>query len=406
MAGFRSIFLRFSITRRAYRDGQNDYLINGQRVRLREISELLAQSGLAERTYTIIGQGLVDAALALKPEERRRLFEEAAGIGLYRARREEALNHLGVTERNIERVKDILVELEPRLKSLEKQAHRAMEYEQIKADLRVLLRDWYGYHWHHSQEELTRAHEITKNQEARLFDVRKKYREINETVQSLRERIHAQRDQLNKWHSQSAECHNHLEKINRDLAVLSERQSAFLNQEKIAKEDLRRLEDESQELAQFLENAEQEKKDLEGDLEQAARNSIEARNKLQNQQNERVKLEKNLRENRQSLVSMETRKIQTKAHVDELANRLEQRKKEIEKTQFSIAANQDEFHESKVLLDTSTLEFSGLVAEIQVGENELIDIRREIKDLEKQQKDLNNEQMTLETRKIQGECSN
>src|SRR5512138_2232497 len=105
-------FSEVAITRRAYRDGQNEYLINGQRVRLREISELLAQSGLAERTYTIIGQGLVDAALALKAEERRRLFEEAAGIGLHRARREEALRRLENTRHNLERVEDILAELQ------------------------------------------------------------------------------------------------------------------------------------------------------------------------------------------------------------------------------------------------------------------------------------------------------
>ena len=78
-------FSEVAITRRAYRDGQNEYLINNQKVRLRDVSELLSQSGLAERTYTIIGQGVVDAALALKAEERRRLFEEAAGIGLHRS---------------------------------------------------------------------------------------------------------------------------------------------------------------------------------------------------------------------------------------------------------------------------------------------------------------------------------
>jgi chromosome segregation protein len=100
-----------SLARRAYRDGNNEYLLNGQRVRLKETTELLAQSGLAERTYTIIGQGLVDAALSLKPEERRRFFEEAAGIGLYRTRREDTLNRLDATHRNLERVQDILAEL-------------------------------------------------------------------------------------------------------------------------------------------------------------------------------------------------------------------------------------------------------------------------------------------------------
>src|SRR3990170_4521150 len=81
-------FSEVTITRQAYRDGQNEYLINGQRVRLRDVAELLSRCGLAERTYTIIGQGLVDAALSLKAEERRRLFEEAAGIGAYRSRRD------------------------------------------------------------------------------------------------------------------------------------------------------------------------------------------------------------------------------------------------------------------------------------------------------------------------------
>ena len=116
-----------AVTRRAYRDGQNEYLINGQRVRLKDVSELLAQSGLAERTYTIIGQGVVDAALALRADERRRLFEEAAGIGLHRSRREEALRRLETTRRNLDRVKDILVELQPRLRSLERQARRTQE---------------------------------------------------------------------------------------------------------------------------------------------------------------------------------------------------------------------------------------------------------------------------------------
>ncbi len=107
-------FSEVSITRRAYRDSNNEYLLNGQRVRLRDIAELLGNSGLSERTYTIIGQGLVDATLALKADERRLLFEEAAGIGLYRARRDEANKRLETTFRNLERVEDILAELKPR----------------------------------------------------------------------------------------------------------------------------------------------------------------------------------------------------------------------------------------------------------------------------------------------------
>ena len=147
-------YVEVAITRRAYRDGQNEYLINGQKVRLKDVNEMLAQSGLSERTYTIIGQGLIDNALSASPEDRRRFFEEAAGIGLFRSRREEALIRLKETARNLERVNDILSELEPRVHSLERQAKRAAEYAHVTDELKLLLREWYGYHWHHAQQDL------------------------------------------------------------------------------------------------------------------------------------------------------------------------------------------------------------------------------------------------------------
>src|SRR5574341_1018037 len=161
-------FTEVGVTRRAYRDGHNEYLLNGQQVRLRDLNELLAASGLSERTYTIIGQGLVDASLALKADERRRLFEEAAGVGLYRVRREEALKRLEATSHNLERVLDILSELEPRLRSLERQAKRANEYARAQADLKIILREWYGYHWHRAQQELASSRESVKQPEVRL----------------------------------------------------------------------------------------------------------------------------------------------------------------------------------------------------------------------------------------------
>lgn len=178
-------FTEVSITRRAYRDGQNEYLLNGQRVRLRDIRELLAGAGLAEQSYTIIGQGLVDAALSLKADERRVLFEEAAGIGLYRARREEALRRLETTKRNLERVQDILAELRPRLRSLERQAQRAREYEQVRADLRLILREWYGYHWYRAQEELTEARRLFQEQEEALTAAQEREEALNRQISSV-----------------------------------------------------------------------------------------------------------------------------------------------------------------------------------------------------------------------------
>ena len=200
-------FNEVAITRRAYRDGENEYLINNQRVRLKEINELLSQTGLSERTYTVIGQGLVDAALSLKPEERRKFFEEAAGIGLYRSRRDESLNRLENTKRNIERVNDILTEIKPRISSLERQARKAQEFERIKADLRILLRDWYGYQWHKTQKEYITPREGLKYEEILLENAQKKLREIEDRDNITREEVSIIRKRLDDWHRKMAELH-------------------------------------------------------------------------------------------------------------------------------------------------------------------------------------------------------
>ncbi len=233
-----------SISRRAYRDGQNEYLINGQRVRLRDVSELLAKSGLAERTYTIIGQGLVDAALALRADERRRLFEEAAGIGLYRSRREEAIRRLETTRRNLERVKDIMAELRPRLRSLERQARRAQEYDQVREDLQILLREWYGYHWHNSQQELVKLQEISRTQEGNLETARKKQGEIDSQLSVYRSRSLELRNGLNEHNRNMAALHANREKTSRDLAVLDERRRSLERQQDDLRRNSDRLEEE------------------------------------------------------------------------------------------------------------------------------------------------------------------
>src|SRR3990172_1117602 len=186
-------FSEVSIARRAYRDGENEYLLNGQRVRLRDISELLARCGLAERTYTIIGQGLIDTALSLKADERRALFEEAAGIGVYRHKSEDALRKLEATQRNLERVLDILAEIKPRLRSLERQAQRARDFHLVKDDLHAMLKVWYGYHWHRAVEAVEQAKAEADLTQGELTDLQGKQEGYDQEVAGLRTRASALR---------------------------------------------------------------------------------------------------------------------------------------------------------------------------------------------------------------------
>lgn len=385
-----------SLARRAYRDGNNEYLINNQRVRLKEISELLAQSGLAERTYTIIGQGLVDAALSLKPEERRRFFEEAAGIGLYRSRREDALNRLETTKRNLERVQDILVELEPRLATLERQARRAAEYERIKADLRILLRDWYGYYWHHSNAELAHARETLKAQEARLELARGRMEQVTSEVDALRARIQTARMSLNEWHTQSAEVHRQWEQVSRNLAVLEERQRALSNSQAGLTADLTRLSEEEQVQLNRLANLESEQNRLQQELDDANRQLAEAQQLLQIRQKERDRVETLLREARRVLVNLETGQVQGKAHLSEVASRLEGLRRTLENYRSSLKTDEQAVVQAQTLVERAKNHRGEAEKELHQFEEELVVQRRQLTSLENERRNLQDVRARLE----------
>ena len=217
-------FSEVSIGRRAFRDGQNEYILNGQKVRLRDVNELLAKTGLAERTYTIIGQGLVDAALSLRADQRRQLFEEAAGIGLYRSRREEALRRLDTTRRNLERVQDILTELRPRVRSLKRQVDRSKDFDQVRDDLQELLRIWYGFHWYELAEDVAGVTVQADEQAKRRDGLRKEQNETEEQIRSVRAKVDQLRSQLRAWSQQASEIHQEHERLGRQQAIAEERQ--------------------------------------------------------------------------------------------------------------------------------------------------------------------------------------
>ncbi|CAA9536939.1 MAG: Chromosome partition protein smc [uncultured Thermomicrobiales bacterium] len=130
-------FAEVAVTRRAFRGGENHYLINGKRVRLKDVALLTAGLG---QGHLVVGQGLVDTALSQKPEERRALFEHAADLAGLRLRVAEAERNLAEADANSQRVGDLLADLEPRLKGLERAARQAREWHGLRADLRALQR--------------------------------------------------------------------------------------------------------------------------------------------------------------------------------------------------------------------------------------------------------------------------
>lgn len=214
-----------TIERRAYRDGQSEYLINGTKVRLRDITELLAAGGLTRDTYSVIGQGLVDTVLTLRPRERRALIDVAAGIRPLQDKRDRALSRLEETRDNLTRVRDIVAEVAPRLRRLEKQAERAHQGAQIAEELAEVLKTWYGYQWHAGQQALREARAAAETARQTLAQRRQSVEVLEARIESRRDREEAQADALSGLREQRAELRGRYEAARRDLAVRQERLS-------------------------------------------------------------------------------------------------------------------------------------------------------------------------------------
>ncbi len=260
-------YAEVEICRRAYRSGENEYLLNGQKVRLMDINDLLARAGLAEQTYTIIGQGLIDQALSLKADERRALFEEAAGISHYKARRTTSLRKLQDTQHNLERVYDILSELRPRLNSLRRQAERAQTYAQLETDLRGLLRIWYGYQWEAAKKGLRARRQQAAESESGWQGAREKLLRKQDEIEQLREGLHDLEERHQTLQRERESVREDWERARREVAILRERQRALERQLAETAEDLPALEAQRAAAESELEGASAELRTVQLNLE-------------------------------------------------------------------------------------------------------------------------------------------
>ena len=213
------------ITRRVFRDGEGQFLINKSPCRLKDIQELFLDTGSGKGGFSIIGQGRVEEILNLKSEERRLLIEEVAGISKFRLRKKEALNKLEDTKQNIERLSDIISEVHDRLEPLAKQAEKAKISKELKsqlkeAEIKLIVNDLAGNETKLKKEQanLQRINEElttlnTKIAEDESIHMRQKYElnQLDEQVEKLQGNVHT--------------LENSVQEINHEISLIKERQN-------------------------------------------------------------------------------------------------------------------------------------------------------------------------------------
>ncbi len=170
------------VTRRVYRDGNSEYLLNKTPCRLRDVQNLFADTGIARTAYSMMEQGKIDMILSSRPEDRRAVFEEAAGITKYKTQKREALRKLEATEANLLRIGDVIKEVKRQIGSLQRQAGKARRYQAVHADLRIL-------DTHHSRKQLD-------SREAELAHCHAEIARLGESEETSRAKIDSSENQL------------------------------------------------------------------------------------------------------------------------------------------------------------------------------------------------------------------
>ncbi len=176
------------ITRRLYRDGISEYLLNDGSVRLMDIQLLLAQANIGQRSYCVIGQGMVDHILVSSPEERKTFFDDATGVKQFQIKRHEAMLKLNRTTENLADVKMVLKEIEPRLRSLKRQASRLEQREEIEHTLREYECSYYGGLWWQLIDEREKVKKNLTGVSAKITDLEHTLAQLERQTQMMEEK--------------------------------------------------------------------------------------------------------------------------------------------------------------------------------------------------------------------------
>lgn len=175
-------FSEIVITRRLYRNGESEYLLNKIKVRLQDILLLLAKANFGQRSYSIISQGTIDSILTVSPHERKEFFDEAAGVKQYQIKKGQTILKLDATKENLKQVEIMMQEIEPRLKSLSRQVKRLEKREEVEKKLKEMQRKYYGHLW----RDISGDYQKQKN---RFSESEQDYEKISREVADIQEKM-------------------------------------------------------------------------------------------------------------------------------------------------------------------------------------------------------------------------
>lgn len=350
-----------TVARRVYRSGESEYLLNGTSCRLKDVNELFYDTGIGKEGYSIIGQGQIEKILNGKPEERRELFDEAAGIVKYKRRKATAQKRLEDERQNLVRVKDILSELEKQVAPLEQQSEKAKAYLKMKEELRTYDVNLFLMDMEQVEIQLKAAKENAGIAEKELeasnlsyIQIKTEYRKIGQDMEEADVRISAVRDELGSTTVLKGKIEGQINVLREQINTAEQSEEHFkTRQEAINQEKEGRLtqkaayEKEKLELDVQMQGMEDEKSRVMTRFGEIQNEIQRCSQEMEKGKNEIIELLNNKASTKARQQRYDTMKEQVNIRKAQLNKRLLEQKNEEEELQQALDSRRKEYEKAK-----------------------------------------------------------
>ncbi|MFH1093117.1 MAG: AAA family ATPase [Candidatus Omnitrophota bacterium] len=371
-----------TITRRLYRSGESEYLLNKTLVRLKDINELLMGTGIGTESYSLLEQGRIDAILSSKPEERRVIFEEASGITKYKKKKNEALRKLEATEENLLRVNDIIVEVNRQLNSIQRQVSKARRYKEQFDALKTMDTQYTFYEYNilndkkvDFEKEEKEHHTEQSNLENDLVGLSQEFQTIKETLGNVEQ-------EYNRLHSKVLNASTEIEKNRHSISLNKERVEEFT---KRAEDLCKDIENSSKKIADMSEQFKQ----LESRIASFQSEKNEKEHKLVLKRTAITDIEKLIKETHNSIDASRLKAVNLLAEHAQLKNELTRLSANIHNTNARLLRLRQE-------KEKTTEELNSVNDELKNKIDEVHELREKLSGEENKSEELNHNRQALE----------
>ena len=375
-------YTEINVTRRVYRSGDSEYLLNNQQCRLKDITDLFMDSGLGKEAFSIISQGRVDEILNSRPEDRRSIFEEAAGVLKYKLRKKKAEHKLVETDDNLNRVLDILHEIESRLEPLKIQASAAKDYVRMTAELKDFDIALMVHDLQLSKEALVQANDAFEKMNAteqekskviaaledQMRTIRQNLKAIDDVLDTSQEQLVEATAEVERWEGRKqlvkerkSNAAKALEQMQLQLAEanalvaqlqasLGEKKAQFIEKQK----EVQAIKGEIKQLDQALNRSASE---IEEEIEQYKNRYIDCLNEEATIKNDLKHIEQQLIMQQESAAKMTDRSQEMNKELVEITTQLEFINKQLQNVKKSVSEQLEKYNILQVQLKSSSTEF-------------------------------------------------